>query len=188
MKSYFDWTFREDATDRRQLAEPKLKSGAVVDAWRFKACERMLLPEPLVASIIERGSGAELEFGAFELPIVGRKLGMELERRFGDQVQLLPIEIEHTRELKFVLNALISLNCINEERSEFTKWEIGNDMRPDKVGQYRSISSLWISADRCNNKDFIRPWGWRVALIVSDVVVNLVSEIAPGESCFIPVS
>ncbi len=42
------------------------------------------------------------------------------------------------------------------------------DNRPDKLGQYRAVYGLRIDPTKVGDARIFRPWGWRVALIISE--------------------
>lgn len=184
---YFDWTFSDELLGLRFIDEPHLQDGTVVDAWNFKSCNRLEFKSSLCANVIQSGRRAVVEFGAFGLPYLEERLASAIAERFPNQVQLLPVKIGEHGEIKFLLNALRSVACIDERRSVFTKWEVGNPERPDKAGQYRSVSDLHIDPSLTRDLDILRPWGWHVAIIVSERVVELVDRHAHNESSFLPV-
>jgi len=62
---------------------------------------------------------------------------------------------------------------------EFWKPEDG---RPEKVGSYRVIDDLRIDPSKVQGAHLFRPWGWLVALIVSEelkVAMEALGGIGP---------
>jgi hypothetical protein len=70
-----------------------------------------------------------------------------------------------------VLNALRVVDCLDERRSEFMK-STDKDQRGDLVGAYRTVTRLRVDPAMVpKDVHAFRIEGWRVALIVSEVVV-----------------
>ena len=61
-------------------------------------------------------------------------------------------------------------------------------MRPDKVGQYRGFVRLRVDPIALQGRHVVRPWGWHVALIVSEQVKRAVEAIGRDGTVFRPVS
>src|SRR5690606_11731371 len=92
----------------------------------------------LTASDDGSGSAVDFSLTSFGVPIVSEGLRSDLESLAGDDVQWVPVSVSG-RVGYFVLNVLRLVRCLDESRSEFVKWTVG-DGRPDRVGGYRSVS------------------------------------------------
>lgn len=119
----------------------------------------------------QNGQVLPFSFAGFDVPIVNQQVGQLIVEEAPGQVQLLPLEIEEANgevDLGYrILVATHTIRCVDEGRSEFTKWG-GDDMRPDKVGEYRMITNLRLDASLIpSDLKIFRVWGWKPALIVA---------------------
>ncbi|MBK8252065.1 MAG: hypothetical protein IPK82_05290 [Polyangiaceae bacterium] len=122
---------------------------------------------PLTATVHHEGPALEFSLTSFAVPIVTEKLAKVVQNIAGVDIQCLPLEIKGHGS-RTVLNALRIVNCVDESRSEFTKWTL-KDHRADLAGQYRSITKLVLDTARIpNDAHIFRLWGFRVVLIVSE--------------------
>ncbi|PTL76078.1 hypothetical protein DAT35_51965 [Vitiosangium sp. GDMCC 1.1324] len=87
-----------------------------------------------------------------------------------DEVQFIPARAGGYSEPFFVLNALRIIRCIDEDRcKEVAFWEPRHG-EPELVGAYRDVRGLRIDPTKVGDANIFRPWGWPVALIVSERV------------------
>lgn len=155
------------------LDTPVRSSG---DEWAFW---RILRGEVLHESdlgiwrtqVKQNGQILPFSFAGFGVPIVNQQVGQLIVEEAPGQVQLLPLAIEEENgEVDFgyrILVATQTVRCVDEGRSEFIKWG-SDDMRPDKVGEYRMITRLRLDASLIpSDLNIFRVWGWKVALVVA---------------------
>jgi hypothetical protein len=148
------------------LGQPVSHSGEVIDARRFTACARFgPVDEPLRLPILRTGRTARLTFGAFDMPVVDRALGVSFSAAADGDVEPVPAIAEDGSELS-IANVLRCLDCIDESKTVGEKWEESHG-RPDRTGRYRTIVHLFIDRNRVDHEIF-RVSGWEVALVVSD--------------------
>jgi hypothetical protein len=76
--------------------------------------------------------------------------------------------VEGQTEPYFILNLLRVIRCIDEARSEEVRHWRPEDGQPEKVGQYQVVSGMRIDRTQVGDAHIFRPWGWDVALIVSE--------------------
>jgi hypothetical protein len=187
--NYFDWTFNSESVPDLFLGEPRLPSGDVVDAWKFKQCERLAFEADELSVHADRlASMSNMCFGAFDLPYATPALANALSHVTEGQVQWIPVRVQETGTKLYLLNALREVACIDERRSKFSKWEPGNTSRPDKAGQYKAVSSLYVEPRCIDNVDVLRPWGWRVVLVVSERVKRVAESLGVEGTTFLPVT
>lgn len=89
-------------------------------------------------------------------------------------VQAIPVEIDGVDEPYEILNVLDVVDCVDEEKSEFSmcpRWT-AEDGRPDKVEDYR-IDNLRIDPIRANGHELFRTKGWSVGLVCSERIRDL---------------
>lgn len=70
----------------------------------------------------------------------------------------------------FLLIVETRLDCIDELRSDFTRFEIEDAVRPDLAGEYSAFTKLVIDADRVAGHHIFRLEGFAGALVVSEEV------------------
>ncbi len=59
------------------------------------------------------------------------------------------------------------VECINEELSEFQKFEVNDPVRPDKAGEYRGFFKMVVSPEKCAGFNIFRVKGFSIAVVVS---------------------
>ncbi len=59
------------------------------------------------------------------------------------------------------------LECINEEESEFQKFEVNDPVRPDKAGEYRGFFKMVVNPEKCAGINIFRVKGFSISIIVS---------------------
>ena len=93
-----------------------------------------------------------------------------------EQVQFLPIRVEGREEPYFILNALRVIRCINDARCEEVRYWKPEDNRPDKEGEYRMVAGLRVDPTQVGDSRIFRPWGWSIALIVSEDIQQAMEQ------------
>ncbi len=147
--------------------------GEVLDATgsALNLLDGTLLPSDVGAQVEVHHTGIELNFclTSFAVPVARTELARVIEQVANGDVQRLSLDIP-THEGFDVLNSTRIIECLDEARSEFTKWT-DKDHRADLAGQYRMVTKLKIHTAQvppaCH---FFRIKGWPIALIVSENV------------------
>ncbi|HEX8703861.1 MAG TPA: DUF1629 domain-containing protein [Myxococcaceae bacterium] len=91
-----------------------------------------------------------------------------LTRLAPDNVQLFPVKVASESEPYFLVNVACTVRCIDDEASEEVRYWKPEDGQPEKVGKYRAVSGMRIDPAKVRDAKVFRPWGWTVALIVSE--------------------
>ncbi|WNG22438.1 hypothetical protein F0U63_40945 [Cystobacter fuscus] len=92
------------------------------------------------------------------------------------QIQLIPARVEEHPEPYFVLNTLRLIRCVDEARcGELSFWEPRHG-EPERVGHYRNVVGLKVDPEKVGDAHIFRPWGWPVALIVSERVKRALED------------
>ncbi|XXF78605.1 hypothetical protein P2318_02280 [Myxococcaceae bacterium GXIMD 01537] len=141
-----------------------------MDPWQF--CEGRWLEAPGAIRFPVKPAGQALDFtlASFSIPVVQGRVARLFERLSPAEVQLIPVQVEGQFEPSFILNALRVIRCIDDSRcDEVQHWGL-EDGEPGRVGQYRSVSGLRIDPSKVEGLHIFRPWGWNVALIVSETL------------------
>ncbi|WPB76492.1 hypothetical protein KYC5002_46845 [Archangium violaceum] len=83
-------------------------------------------------------------------------------------VQFIPAHVDGHSGPYFILNALRIIRCIDDARSEEVRYWKPEDGQPDKVGEYRVVAGMRIDPSKVGDARVFRPWGWPVALLISE--------------------
>jgi hypothetical protein len=140
------------------------------DIWRFNEGRVLEVERPIRLSV--KPAGVALEYTeSVGIPVVHRRV-VSLFERLGLQkeVQFIPVDVEGQTEPWFIVNALQVIRCIDDARCEEVLYWLPEDNRPDKEGEYRNVRGLKVDPAKIGDAHIFRPWGWLVALIVSEHV------------------
>jgi hypothetical protein len=116
------------------------------------------------------GVGLDFSLAGVSIPVVSSQFVQVVQRLGLQEVQFLPIQVENHPGPYFILNALRILRCIDDARCEEVRYWRPEDGQPEKVGQYRSVAGLRIDPTKVEGARLFRPWGWTLALLVSEDV------------------
>lgn len=141
----------------------------------------------LSASVGRAGRPLEFSLTSFAVPVVSTVLAEAIARVAGRSVQRIPLVVPGFDGFE-VLNATRIVKCLDERRSEFSKWK-STDHRADLAGQYREVGRLVIDPKRVpKGAHFFRLDGWSIALIVSERVKSAMESAGCLGACFEKVS
>jgi hypothetical protein len=168
MGRFFDLDDDRVSLDRWHLRSPVDEHGQKINPWQFNE-GRWLEPRGLIRFPV-RPDGRELDFtlAAFSIPVVNGRVVQLFERLGLQEVQFLPVQVEGHAGPHFILNTLRSIRCIDDARCGEVRYFKPEDEQPEKVGEYRVVSGMRIDPTKVEDARIFRPWGWRVALIVSE--------------------
>jgi hypothetical protein len=110
-----------------------------------------------------------------ETPIVHERLAKIFAWCAPDAVQLLPVDIEGQAEPHSLLVATKTVRCIDESMCVEVKHWTPEDGFESMVGQYKSSRGVRIDPTKVGRPQVFRPWGWKMAFIVSE---NIQRELA----------
>ncbi len=166
---YFQLRDDMRAPGRWVLGDPLDEDNQEVTSWHFGEGRVLDGRGPLRLQQVQPGHALDFSLTPLTLPVVHQKV-VSLFDRLGllQQVQFLPALVEGESEPYFILNALQVIRCIDDKRSERVDYWRPEDGNPEEVGQYRVITGLRIDPSRVGDAHIFRPWGWYVALIVSE--------------------
>ncbi|HEV8512967.1 MAG TPA: DUF1629 domain-containing protein, partial [Cyclobacteriaceae bacterium] len=136
--------------------------------WKYLGVGKVEVPnKELFVSVREEGFPIDFNMADFELLIVNEKTANLFSK---EEVQLIPIKIKGytTKNPYFLVTLINELDCVDEEKSVFDKWEPNNDVRPDKAGQYKTFYKLVVDTNRCNGLDIFRIKDYHSIIVVSD--------------------
>ncbi|MFE8604779.1 imm11 family protein [Archangium violaceum] len=153
---------------RWHLRHPVDEHGGKINPWQFTKSQR-LEPQGVIHFPV-KPDGLALEFtqDAFVTPVVHGRVVQLFERLGIQEVQFIPIQVDGHAEPYFVLNTLRAIRCIDDARCEEVQYWKPEDGEPEKVGEYRLVAGLRIDPAMVEGAHIFRPWGWPLALIVSE--------------------
>lgn len=147
--------------------EPLLADGVRCDSVRLQG------------KISHQGRALDYCITSFGVPVARSSLAGAIEAIANRDIQRLPLNIPGHSGFE-VVNAVRTMKCLDEVRSESTKWT-AHDHRSDLVGQYRMVTNLKVVADALpGDAHVFRLDAWLVALIVSERV----KESMEAAGCF----
>ncbi|WP_409014753.1 imm11 family protein [Archangium sp.] len=144
--------------------------GQKINPWQFDA-GRWLEPQGVIRFPV-RPDGVALDFSwaAFNIPVVSSRFVQLFERMGLQETQFLPVQVENHPGPWSILNTLSTIRCIDDARCEEVQYWRPEDGQPEKVGQYQSVAGLRIDPTKVEGARIFRPWGWSIALLVSEDV------------------
>ena len=168
MPRYFKLMDDRRSGTRWHLGTPVDEQGQELDPWQFD--EGRVLDLGCVPRFPLDIPGTPLEFcwAAFSILVVNARFVRLLEQLKVQDVQFIPARVEGHAESYFILNPLRIIRCIDDARSEEVRYWKPEDGQPDKVGEYRVVAGMRIDPTRVGDARIFRPWGWVVALIISE--------------------
>lgn len=169
-RRYFDLYDDVYIQGRWELGDPADSQGREVDdPWQFADGRPVRIEEPLRVPVTH--PGAPLDFslaGIGVTPIVHKRVASLLAELAPDDVQLISVELEGQPEPYCILVATRAIRCIDDHASAEVKYWKPEDGQPDRVGEYRAVHGMRIDPAKVGDAKVFRPWGWTVALIVSE--------------------
>lgn len=167
---------------RWHLGELLNEAGEEVDLLSAKP-----LPEEMELNAVIDVDGRSLDFSltSFGMPLVVRPVASELKGVVLDAAQFVPVSGLGLDV--FAVNALHTIDCLDESESEFLKWR-AEDGNPLRVGDYRQVTRLAIDSSAVpRDVSIFRVKGWEVALIINDVVRDTIERYGSFGAKFLPV-
>lgn len=184
--------YAPDGTDGWVFQGPFDEKGArLVDPWRYTDGRRLDVTDmtgtPTFQIAQPAGSPLDFNISALGTPVVPERVVRIFEHLGIQDVQFLPAKVTSHSEPWFILNVTRVVRCIDDARcSEVMYWK-PEDGQPKKVGTYRAVYDMRIDPTKAEGAHIFRPWGWLIAIIVSqDIKEALEQEHVTGTK-FIPV-
>ncbi|RTQ90136.1 MULTISPECIES: imm11 family protein [Stenotrophomonas] len=150
-----------------------------VDNWLFIQPPVNFM-EPGRYSLQVKHDGAQRDFslaGYASVPIVSARFRNALEGlpevdepHANTVMEPVVIEGQRARGSYFVLIVETCVDCVDESRSAFEKFERDDPVRPDLAGQYRAFAKLVLDGGKVGSWHIFRLGGFGAALIVSEEV------------------
>ena len=155
-------------------------SAEIDDIWMFRMGKPVRVTDRLRVPILEPGRPQDFSLaGVGMTPIVHVKLANVLMEQAADDVQLFPVTIPKQPDQYVLLVVTKLIRCINEQASEEIRFWEAKHGQPERIGEYRSVYGMRIDKSKVGNAQIFRPWGWKVALIVSESLKTALERTAP---------
>lgn len=138
------------------------------DPWQFGVGKPAHFQGQVGFPVDVEGEARDYSHAAFCTPVVNARLAAIFQELAPNDVELIPVEVNSHAGPYFILNALHVVKCIDDEATEEVQYWTEEDGVPRKVGTYRDISGMRIDPAKVGDAKVFRPWGWKVALIVSE--------------------
>lgn len=148
-----------------ELNKPKerwfLKTLNIVDenkisVWKFLSPAQVKLPdtEKLKISVREDGEPLDFTFADFEVLVLNEKIAFFLS---DEECQLIPVEVDSIKNKHsyFIVVLLNSVDCLDESRSVFEKWQSNDPIRSDLAGDYKGIYTLFVDPNKIKQDNTI---------------------------------
>lgn len=166
---YFELSEDVYALGRWTLGHPLDSSGhPLEDPWQFRVGTPARFKERVRIPIDHAGKPLDFSHAAFSIPIVHARVAALFTSLAPRDVELIPVELDSQPEQHFILNAIHTMKCIDDGASEQVQYWTEEDGLPEKVGTYFSVAGMRIDPTKVGDARIFRPWGWTVALIVSE--------------------
>jgi hypothetical protein len=168
MGRYYELMDDRRSQTRWHLRVPVNAQGQPVDPWQFFKGQRLELQGLIRFPVKPSGQALDFTWAAFSIPVVHERFVQLFHRLRVPDVQFIPAQVETHSEPYFILNTLRIIPCIDDARCAEVRYWTSEDGQPEKVGEYRSVMGLRIDPAKVGNARLFRPWGWDVALVVSE--------------------
>ncbi|WP_375742838.1 suppressor of fused domain protein [Corallococcus interemptor] len=167
---YFKLLDDMDIRDRWLPGEATNAQGQEIDdIWQFADGCPVQVDERLTIPIGHPGVVQDFSTSSVGgTPVVHRRVANVFAELAQDDVQLIPVEVEGQSEPYFILVATRTVRCIDDEQSAEVKYWLPEDDRPELTGTYRAVYGMRIDPTKVGDAKVFRPWGWTVALLVSE--------------------
>ncbi|NNB89680.1 hypothetical protein HJC10_27125 [Corallococcus exiguus] len=178
------------------LDDPRNSQGNEVDdPWRFADGCPVRVEERLRIPIYHPGTSLEFSHaGVGGAPVVHQRVANIFQTLAPEDVQLIPVDVEGETEPYCLLVATRNIRCIDEQQTTEVLYWKPEDGQPEKVDEYRAVSGMRIDVTKVGDAKVFRPWGWTLALIVSEDIKEALERanvtgvkfsvvMGPSEAC-----
>jgi len=187
-RRFFDLSDDVQLRGRWELGVPTDLAGCeVVDPWMFRKGQHVADPGRLSLPVEREGKALDFSLIGFSTPLVHARVAAVFMELAGSDVQVIPVEIPGHSDRFRILVATRLLECVDDAASERVERWTAEDGRPEKVGQYRDVRGLRIDPARVGDAKVFRPWGWSVALIVSEDLKQALERLGATGTHFVEV-
>ncbi|WP_341870942.1 imm11 family protein [Corallococcus llansteffanensis] len=130
----------------------------------------MPAPGRLTVPVVSAGKALDFSRAGLCIPVVHVKVATVFAELAPEEVQLFPVDLPQQPEQFCILVATRLIRCIDDNASKAIERWLPEDGQPEKVGEYRNVRGMRIDAAKVGDVRVFRPWGWNVALIISEEI------------------
>ncbi|WNG30947.1 hypothetical protein F0U62_48235 [Cystobacter fuscus] len=176
---FFDLKIDVYAPGRWYLAEPTDIAGQEVpDIWAFSNGRPIEDPGRILIPIDQPGKPLDFSSAGVGLtPIVSTRVASVFREMAPHDVQLFPVEVQGQVEPFFLLNVARTARCIDDKACAEVQIYTSADGRPDREGEYRSVSVLRIDKSKVGDARVFRLWGWSPPIIVDGEIKEALERV-----------
>jgi len=110
--------------------------------------------EKLHVEIHQKGIAVDYtETSTVGVPVISEDFA-ELLYGYTDEIQLIRVSVPNAIKNYYIMVVRNNIDCVDETKSDFEKFEEGNDIRPDLAGEYEVINVLVIDTNKVNKTIF----------------------------------
>jgi hypothetical protein len=177
-KRYFDLSDDVHLVGRWHLGTPINAAGQEHGSWLFMRGEPAQVQGRLRVPLYRPGKPLDFSLAdAGAIPVVHAKVASLLKELAPEDVQLFPVEIDGHPDHFCLVNVTRLVRCIDDEASKEVEYWTPEDGRPEKTGKYRAVAGMRIDPSKVGDAKIFRPWGWTIALIVSEEIKEALEHI-----------
>jgi len=177
-KRYFDLSDDVHVAGRWYLGTPIDAAGQAQGSWLFMRGEPAQLKSRLRVPLYRPGKPLDFSLAdAGAIPVVHVKVASLLKELAPEDVQLFPVELEGQPDHFCLVNVTRLVKCIDDAASEEVEYWMPEDGRPEKIGKYRAVAGMRIDPSKVGDAQVFRPWGWTIALIVSEEIKEALERL-----------
>ncbi|MFP2933586.1 imm11 family protein [Pyxidicoccus sp. 3LG] len=122
------------------------------------------------------GRPLDYSLGGLNVPVVHARVAEVFTQLAPNDVQFLPVQIEHQHDPYFILVVTRLIQCIDEKASTIERWA-PEDGIPELVGKYSFVEDLRIDKSRVGDAQVFRPEGWAIYIIISEQLKDALEGI-----------
>lgn len=148
------------------------------DEREFTYGTALELRGPLLAPIHTRGMALDFTLTLSQAPVLSKRFSDAIRSLVRGHAQLFPVCIEGYHGFE-VMNTTELVACIDESRSDFTKWT-AESARPDRAGEYHYVRVLRLNTNQIpSHLHAFRILHYTGPLIVSQAFVDTILPLNP---------
>ncbi|HYO57224.1 imm11 family protein [Archangium sp.] len=180
--------YTPDGSDGWALQGPFDEQGMDLDPWRYTDGQHLDMEKPPTFRVaLPAGNPLDFNISGLGIPIVHARVVRIFEQLGTQDVQFLPAKIASRPEPWFILNVTRVVRSIDDARCRQVNYFRPEDGQPEKVGTYRAVHGMRIDPTKVEGAHIFRPWGWVVAIIVSQDIKEALEQAHVTGTRFIEV-
>lgn len=145
------------------------------DFWNYIRIGLVKQPEfELKISLRKRGQPIDITMADFELLVVQERVINYFQ---DEEVQFIKVHLDSDTNIDprklYLMCILQEIDCVDERKSIFDKWEEGNEIRPDLSGDYKTFYKLVVDPLKIGNTNIFRLKKYGSIIIISELLKNV---------------